>query len=350
MSTCRSLSGASNSILNFRYRLCDIIQKRHCTFYLRPDVIFNLLNIRKQHDHLINIIHSLTEKVFRSKKEKLKRSVQDGDAPKPIYPDLVKKSDAEKDGSKRSESPTADNVIIDDTEEPTDGTGEKNRLAFLDLMIESTYCGVNITDREIKEEVDTIMFEGHDTTAACASFLLCLLACYPDIQDRVIEEQRQIFGDTKRPASFADTTQMNYLERVILETIRLYPPVPVIAREVEENVPLVSRPFTIPAGATVVIGTFKIHRREDLYDDPLTFNPDRWINMEHRNYYGFIPFSAGPRSCVGRKYAMLKLKILLSTVCRNYIIQSRCKETDFKLQGDIILKRTDGFRIEIVPR
>lgn len=285
--------------------------------------------------------------MFRSKKEKLKRRVQEGDAPKPIYPDLVKKNDAETNGT---EMATADNVIIDDTEEPVDGTGEKNRLAFLDLMIESTYCGVNITDREIKEEVDTIMFEGHDTTAACASFVLCLLACYPDIQERVFEEQKQIFGDAKRSATFVDTTQMGYLERVILETIRLYPPVPVIAREVEENVPLASRPLTIPAGATVVIATYKIHRREDLYKNPLVFNPDRWLEMEHRNYYGFIPFSAGPRSCVGRKYAMLKLKILLSTVCRNFTVQSSCKESDFVLQGDIILKRTDGFRIQVVPR
>lgn len=309
-----------------------------------------MLNIKKTHDQLIHTIHSLTEKVFRSKKEKLKRSVHAGDAPKPIYPDLVKLNDVETNDGIRSESPTTVDVIVDDTEEPLDGTGEKNRLAFLDLMIESTYCGVNITDREIKEEVDTIMFEGHDTTAACASFVLCLLACYPDIQERVFEEQKQIFGDAKRSVTFVDTTLMNYLEHVILETIRLYPPVPIIAREVQENVPLASRPVTIPAGATVVIGTFKIHRREDLYKNPLEFNPDRWNEMEHRNYYGFIPFSAGPRSCVGRKYAMLKLKILLSTICRSYIIQSNCQESDFKLQGDIILKRTDGFRIQIIPR
>lgn len=309
------------------------------------------MNIRKKHDQLIGTIHSLTEKVFRNKKEKLKRSVQTGDAPIPIYPDLVKKHDAETNGY-RSESSTDDHVIIDDTEDPVEATGEKNRLAFLDLMIESTYCGVNITDREIKEEVDTIMFEGHDTTAAGASFVLCLLACYPDIQERVFEEQKLIFGDAKRSASFFDTTQMNYLERVILETIRLYPPVPVIAREVQQNVALASQPLTIPAGATVVIGTFKIHRREDIYPNPAKFDPDNFLpeRTQHRDYYGFIPFSAGPRSCVGRKYAMLKLKILLSTICRNYIIQSRCKESDFKLQGDIILKRTDGFPIQIVPR
>lgn len=178
------------------------------------------------------------------------------------------------------------------------------------------------------------------------------MACHPDIQERVCAEQKQIFGDSKRPATFADTLQMNYLERVIFETLRMYPPVPVIAREVQENVKLVSKPYTVPAGATVVIGQFKIHRRKDIYENPDVFNPDNFLPSvtQNRNYYGFIPFSAGPRSCVGRKYAILKLKILLSTIMRNFKISSSCTEADFKLQADIILKRTDGFRISVEKR
>lgn len=151
-----------------------------------------------------------------------------------------------------------------------------------------------------------------------------------------------------------------------------------IAREVQENVRLVSKPYTVPAGATVVIGTFKIHRRPDIYENPDVFDPGIRIEIietnhspalflglifyhfysdnflpertQNRHYYGFIPFSAGPRSCVGRKYAVLKLKILLSTIMRNYKITSSCTEADFKLQADIILKRTDGFRISVEPR
>lgn len=319
-------------------KLCDIIHRRHSTFYLRPDILFNLLGIGKQHDKLINTIHSLTTKVLKNKSEQMKKSFESGRMQKNNYNHLIntKETDAA--------------IIHDDTEEPT--IGEKNRLAFLDLMLESTYCGTNISETEIKEEVDTIMFEGHDTTAAGSSFVLCILACHPNIQERVYDEQKQIFGDSKRSATFADTHQMNYLERVIFETLRMYPPVPVIAREVQENVKLASNPYTIPAGSTVVIGTFKIHRRKDIYDKPDEFNPDNFLpeRTQNRNYYGFIPFSAGPRSCVGRKYAILKLKILLSTILRSFKITSSCTEADFKLQADIILKRTDGFRISIEPR
>lgn len=320
-------------------KLCDIIHKRHSTFYLRPDIIFRLFGMKKRHDTLVNTIHSLTTKVLLNKSEQMRKTYESGRIQKTVYSDLINNKET-----------TDSTVIYDDTEDPL--VGEKNRLAFLDLMLESTYSGANITETEIKEEVDTIMFEGHDTTAAGSSFVLCLLACHPDIQQKVHEEQQQIFGDSKRSATFADTLQMNYLERVIFETLRMYPPVPIIAREVNENVKLVSKPYTIPAGATVVIGTFKIHRRKDIYDKPDEFNPDNFLpeRTQNRNYYGFIPFSAGPRSCVGRKYAVLKLKILLSTILRSYKVYSSCTEADFKLQADIILKRTDGFRIRLEPR
>lgn len=191
-------------------KLCDIIHKRQRTFYLRPDILFNLLGIKKKHDSLVNTIHSLTTRVLQNKSEKMRKSFESGRMQKTIYSDLI-------NNNKESTDPM---VIPDDTEDPL--VGEKNRLAFLDLMLESTYCGANLTDTDIKEEVDTIMFEGHDTTAAGSSFVLCLLACHPDVQQKVYEEQQQIFGDSKRSATFADTLQMNYLERVIFETLRMY--------------------------------------------------------------------------------------------------------------------------------
>lgn len=330
--------------------MCDIIHKRQSVFYLRSDFIFNLLNIKKEHDRYLNIIHGLTDRVFKSKKEEMKLN---STHKKSVYIDIMEtneKDAIENQQNTKNQYQSINEMSVDDTDETI--AGEKNRLPFLDLMIESTYYGANISDAEIKEEVDTIMFEGHDTTAACASFVLCLLACYPDIQQRVYEEQLSIFGSSKRSALFSDISQMYYLERVILETLRLYPPVPMIAREVTENVRIVSEPLTIPAGATVLISPYRVNRQEDIYPNPNQFNPDNFLpeKTRDRNYYGFIPFSAGPRSCVGRKYAMLKLKVLLSTVFRNFIVYSKYKESDFKLQGDIILKRSDGFRIQIKQR
>lgn len=82
------------------------------------------------------------------------------------------------------------------------------------------------------------IFQGHDTTAAGSSFVLCMLGVYQDIQEKVMQELYDIFGDSDRQCTFTDVTEMKYLERVILETLRLYPPVPLIAREIEEELKL----------------------------------------------------------------------------------------------------------------
>lgn len=231
--------------------------------------------------------------------------------------------------------------------------GAKKRLAFLDFLIESAQNGTaNITDKDIKEEVDTIMFEGHDTTAAGSSFVLCLLGVHQDIQARVHEELDEIFGDSDRPATFLDTLHMKYLERVILETLRLYPPVPIIARELTQDVKIVTNNYILPSGATVVVCPFGVHRNPKHYKNPDVFDPDNFLpeNAAARHYYSFIPFSAGPRSCVGRKYAFLKLKVLLSAILREFKVISEVPEQDFVLKADIILKRADGFKIRLEPR
>lgn len=82
------------------------------------------------------------------------------------------------------------------------------------------------------------ILQGHDTTAAGSSFFLSMMGVHQHIQDKVIEELDQIFGDSDRPATFQDTLEMKYLERCLMETLRLYPPVPIIARHVKQDVTL----------------------------------------------------------------------------------------------------------------
>ena len=198
-----------------------------------------------------------------------------------------------------------------------------------------------------------LCIKGHDTTSAGSSFVLCLLGIHKDIQEKVWAEQKAIFGNNiTRDCTFNDTMEMKYLERVIMETLRMYPPVPLIARRVEHDVKLASGPYTIPKGTSVVLLQFAVHRNPDIYPNPNKFDPDNFLpeRMSKRHFYSFIPFSAGPRSCVGRKYAMLKLKVLLSTIIRKFKIDSKRTEDDFKLQADIILKLENGFNIMLEPR
>ncbi|KNC23127.1 Cytochrome P450 4g1 [Lucilia cuprina] len=321
--------------------MCDIIHNRQLKLLYRLDSTFNFTKMREQNKKLMNVILSMTRKVVEDRKKNFnaeERGIID-------KVDMLKKKQqqAKKDGLRDD---------LDDIDE--NDVGEKRRLALLDAMMEMEKSpDIKWTEKDVMDEVNTIMFEGHDTTASGSSFALCAMGIHQDIQQRVFEEQQAIFGDDlQRDCTFADTLQMTYLERVICETLRLFPPVPIIARKLEEDIRLKSGPYIIPKGTTVVVSQFFIHRRADTFPDPEKFNPDNFLpeRSANRHYYSYIPFSAGPRSCVGRKFAMLQLKVLLSTIIRNYRVSSSRTEKDFDLQGDIILKLGNGFQIGLEPR
>jgi cytochrome P450 family 4 len=334
-------------------KMCDILHLRQTKVWMRPDFIFKRTSYAQLQEKLLGTIHGLTSKVLKIRKEDFRKNGN-----KLVGFNLINQTEEE---TKKADNAKEDNSkfsfgqskgLKDDLDVDDNDVGEKKRLAFLDLLIESAHQGNLLSDEEIKNQVDTIMFEGHDTTAAGSSFFLCMMAARPDIQEKVMEEIDSIFGNSDRECTFQDTLEMKYLERCIMETLRLYPPVPVIARELQEDLKLASTDLTIPAKCTVIIGTFKLHRRPDIYPNPDYFNPDNFLpeNSASRHYYSFIPFSAGPRSCVGRKYAMLKLKVLLSTLLRNFRVVPGIPQKDWALQADIILKRTDGFNIRMEPR
>ncbi|KAJ9580658.1 hypothetical protein L9F63_024169, partial [Diploptera punctata] len=114
--------------------------------------------------------------------------------------------------------------------------GTKKRLTFLDLLLETSNDGAVLTDEEVREEVDTFMFEGHDTTAAGISWTLQLLGSHLDVQDKVYMELEHIYLGSTRSCTMEDLNKMKYLERVIKEALRLYPSVPIIGRRVQEDV------------------------------------------------------------------------------------------------------------------
>lgn len=219
-------------------KMCDILHLRHTHFWLRPDFIFNLTNHATRQKALINTIHSLTRKIVQCKKSDFFKGIRGSTAEVPAEirtksNETTKATTLEGMSYGQSEG-LKDDLDVDDSND----VGEKKRFAFLDLLIEASQNGVVINDEEIKEQVDTIMFEGHDTTAAGSSFFLSMMGIFPHIQEKVVQELYDIFGDSDRPATFADTLEMKYLERCLLETLRLYPPVPIIARQLNQDLKL----------------------------------------------------------------------------------------------------------------
>lgn len=219
-------------------KMCDILHIRHVKIWLRPDLIFNLTNYAERQKKLIGTIHSLTRKVIKKKREYFEKGIRGSTAE---VPDEAKTKNYEKNVASKTVVEGlsyGQSAGLKDDLDVDDDVGEKKRMAFLDLLIEASQNGVVINDEEIKEQVDTIMFEGHDTTAAGSSFFLSMMGIHQEIQDKVLQEIDEIFGDSDRPATFADTLEMKYLERCLMETLRLYPPVPVIARSLKQDVKL----------------------------------------------------------------------------------------------------------------
>ncbi|XP_023309753.1 cytochrome P450 4V2-like isoform X2 [Anoplophora glabripennis] len=227
--------------------------------------------------------------------------------------------------------------------------GGKRKVAFLDLLLESTIDGKPLTRADLREEVDTFMFEGHDTTASAITFALYTLATNPDVQQKVVEEQKTIFGSNQKAyVTASDLQNMKYLELVIKETLRLYPSVPIIGRKLNEDVKWDD--ITLPKGQAITLFIFGIHRSPKYFPDPLKFIPERFENYEGKEPFSYIPFSAGPRNCIGQKFAMMELKTTLSKVIRNFELRPSTPEHVLLLAPETILLSKNGVRISINRR
>ncbi|CAH1400030.1 unnamed protein product [Nezara viridula] len=330
-------------------KLCELVHLRHTKLHFRSDLLFNSTKHGFEHKKFVSLVHDFSAKVI-----KFKKSQRELLKPSPFIEkfDDIRKEDKSLTHYEKSTgiSYGQSSGLKDDLDNEV--IGRKKKCAFLDTLLEKEANREVFSMKDVQDQIDTLMFEGHDTTAGVSSMFLCLMATNLDVQAKCVEELEKIFGDSDRDVTFEDTYEMKYLERCVMETLRIYSPVPVIARNLKKELTLVTNNITLPVSTTVIVAIFKLHRREDLYPNSEKFNPDNFIQEKTaaRSFYSFIPFSAGPRSCVGRKYAILKLKVVLSTILRNYQITTSCPMESWKLQADITLKRTDGFKIKLIPR
>lgn len=183
--------------------------------------------------------------------------------------------------------------------------------------------GERLSDFDIASDLIAFMVAGHDTTATTLAYAMWELGRHPEIQHRVAREVLAL-GD--RPLEPGDIAALSYTVQVIRESMRLCPPVAVAGRTAMQDIAVDG--YRITEGSMVLVGVFGMHRDPALWPDALTFDPERFnsANMSRLDRWQYIPFGAGPRTCIGDHFAMLESTLALAAILRKVEIESTATE------------------------
>jgi cytochrome P450 len=183
------------------------------------------------------------------------------------------------------------------------------------LMLAEDEDGHRMSDQQLRDEAVTIMLAGHETTANALNWTWVLLSQHPQIEARLHAELDSVLNGA--PPTLADLKRLPYTEMVIKESMRLYPPAYGLSRVAIEDVTIGGH--VIPARSIVNVLPYNVQRDPRWWDDPLTFNPERWASGdEPRHKFAYLPFGAGQRICIGQSFAMMEACLLLATIAQRY--------------------------------
>ncbi|XP_049879486.1 cytochrome P450 4C1-like isoform X3 [Pectinophora gossypiella] len=295
------------------HKLGTLLVHRSQRVWTYPDWVFSLTSAGRKQKEVLDLLGSFRDNVINKRRENNNNNSQ--------------------------------TFILDDKDD--DITPGKKKLAMLDLLLQAEKEGI-IDAKGIGEEVDTFMFEGHDTTGTALQFAFMLLANNPESQEKVAAECYEIFGDSDREATMNDLGKMKYLECCIKEAIRLYPPVAFIMRKIDKNLKL--KQYEVPAGIDCAILIYDLQRRNDQFVEPQQFRPERFLVEPTWHPYAYLPFSAGPRNCIGQKFAMMEMKHSLSAVIRRYRLRPVTRPADVVFVTDFILRPRDPIYVQFQHR
>ncbi|GIY22899.1 cytochrome P450 4V2 [Caerostris darwini] len=250
------------------HRLLDLTMSRTWKFWQWPDFIFHCSSSYREGLQHARIFHGFSRKIMKERKL--------------MY---------------------LNGKIGDDSRRPK---------CLLDVLLK-----LHIEDQLLDED------GGHDTTAVAVKWALYLIGLYPEVQEKIHRELDSVLGaDSKGPLSVADLKELKYLECVLKECNRFYPPVPIIGRKISVEISICG--FKIPKRTHVVVSPFLVHRDEDVFPNPEKFDPERFLpeNSAHIPECAYIPFAAGLRNCIGRVFAEMEVKVLVCHILRNFSLHS----------------------------
>ncbi len=200
-------------------------------------------------------------------------------------------------------------------------------LEYLDGMVQRVVGGSSggellrlleesgrFNEAELRDEVLTLLLAGHETTAASLAWTFVLLSKYPAARDRLEDEVDEVLGGGEPKAE--DVDRLPWTKAVLSEAMRLCPPAWTIERDALEDD--VVDGVEVPAGSTVAVPPYLIHRNADVWPNPEGFQPERFMSGQKHHRYAYLPFGGGRRICVGAGFAMLEATLVLATIARTH--------------------------------
>ncbi|XP_008829919.1 cytochrome P450 4X1 isoform X2 [Nannospalax galili] len=265
------INGTYEPYVKATFELDKIVSSRLYNFWNHHDIIFKFSPNGHRFQELGKVLHQYAEKVIQDRKKFLKARMEQDDTQKyQNLLDIILSAQAENEGS--------------------------------------------FSEADLQSEVNTIMWAGHDASAASLSWLLYCLALNPEHQDRCRTEIRSILGNGSS-ITWDQLGEMSYITMCIKEMLRLIPPVPSISRELNKPLTLPDG-RSLPAGMTVVLSIWGLHHNPAVWKNPKVFDPLRFTkeNSDQRHPCAFLPFSTGSRNCIGQQLAMLELKVAMALI------------------------------------
>ncbi|XP_055691226.1 cytochrome P450 4c21-like [Lutzomyia longipalpis] len=228
---------------------------------------------------------------------------------------------------------------------------QKTSQVFIDQIMKLLMVDKKINEEDVVGATSSIVAGGFETIALTSSYCILMLAMHPEHQQRIYEEIISVGSRKVDEISFDDLNNYDFLDRFIKEVLRLFSPLPFIVRTATEAFNLGK--YSIPSGTNIVCPIYLIHRNKEIWGpNPEDFNPDHFLpeNFAKIHPYAYIPFSIGPRNCIGMKYAMTFLKTNLIHLVSNFKFRTNLKMSDLRCQFTITLNLANKHMVYIEKR
>ncbi len=211
---------------------------------------------------------------------------------------------------------TLDQVVYGIIAERRCADVDRGDLLSMFMLAEDEETGERMNDQQLRDEIMTMMLAGYETTANALIWTWYVLAQHPEVEAKLAAELADVLDG--RVPTIADLPNLPYTLMVIQESMRLYPPVYMFSRSAMQDDEIGG--YRVPAGTTVSMSPYAIHRHPDFWDQPETFDPERFTpdRIAERHRFAYIPFAAGPRQCIGNTFALTEAQLVLATVAQRY--------------------------------